>query len=385
MLNKLFRACGFATVFLLVASVVWVVWAHTGRSIDRSDALPAEAAQTEDFGQDNGHGNLLAVQPWVTPSDYANAAALTEKFDSYLTQAKNKGWIQPSTIAVFPEYSGTWLVASGEKASALRAPTIDAAMTTVALTHLPQFAYRLATAPDMQDPMRWSLFTVKAKRMARDYQTVFGSLAKQHGIRIVAGSIMLPSPSLVDGQLSVQPGGEMRNVSALFGPDGKIIPPLIIKSRPIDEEKTFSGAGNMQDIPVFDTPAGKLGVLVCADSWYPAAYAKLQAGGATLVAVPSYSSGHAVWQSTWMGYNGAPTEPDVDPTDIGKLTEGQAWLKYAMAGRAPVAGVQQGVNVFLRGDLWDLGSDGATVTLQDGRAIVGVLQAKAVLTNLWLR
>lgn len=28
----------------------------------------------------------------------------------------------------------------------------------------------------------------------------------------------------------------------------------------------------MDDIPVFDTPVGKLGVLVCADSWYPEAY-----------------------------------------------------------------------------------------------------------------
>ena len=383
MLNKLFRAFGFATIFLLIAAIVWVVWAHTGRAAGmKPDVTPA---QTAELGQDAGNGNLLAVQPWVTPRDYANADALADKFGGYLAQAKAKGWLNASTIAVFPEYSGTWLVASGEKQSALDAPTIESAMTTVALTHLPKFVYRLATAPQVDDPVRWALFTVKSQRMAQDYEAVFGSLARQYGIRIVAGSIVLPAPNLVDGKLVVQPGGAMRNVSALFGPDGKIIGPLIVKSRPIDEEKTFSGAGATQDIPVFDTPAGKLGVLVCADSWYPAAYANLQAQGAQLIAVPSYSSGSAVWQSTWMGYNGAPTEPDVDQADLGQLTEGQAWLKYAMAGRAPKAGVQQGVNVFLRGDLWDLGSDGATIALQDGQAKVGNIQAQAVLTNLWLR
>lgn len=389
MVGKLLRAFGFATVTLLALTLVWAAWAYTGRAGGRMVSPPAATdiptVEMSALGQDNDHGNLLAVQPWVTTSDYASADALRKKFSGYLAMAEEKRWLKTSTIAVFPEYSGTWLVAAGEKESAIHAQTIESAMTTVALTHLPEFAYRLLTAPAVQDPSRWALFTVKAERMAQDYQAVFGELAKRYGIRIVAGSIVLPSPRLVDGKLQVQPGGEMRNVSALFGPDGRIIPPLVVKSRPIDEEQTFSGAGNTQDIPVFDTPAGKLGVLICADSWYPAAYANLKAQGASLIAVPSYSSGNGIWQSTWMGYNGAPTEGDVDKADLGRLTEGQAWLKYAMAGRAPAAGLRQGVNVFLRGDLWDLGSDGATVALQDGKPQVGALQPQAALTNLWLR
>lgn len=385
MAGKLPRALAALGLLLFVALAIWATWSLTGRV----SPLPADSAVTPAhataLGKDSGRGNFIAVQPWATPRDYASAAALSQKLDGYLTQAQTQGWLNPATIAVFPEYIGTWLVAAGEKESIFTADTVASAMTTVALTHLPSFAWYMFKAPSLPDTARWALFTAKSERMARDYEAVFGGLSQKFGVHIVAGSIVLPAPTLVGGKLHVQPGGAMANVSALFGPDGKIIPPLVIKSRLIDEEQAFSVAGRAQDIPVFDTPAGKLGVLICADSWYPAAYANLQKQGASLIAVPSYVSGNDSWRSPWMGYNGAPTEKDVAASDIGQLTEGQAWLKYAMAGRAPAHGVRQGINVFLRGDLWDLGSDGATVALQDGKTVVGNMERRAVLTNLWLQ
>lgn len=385
MTGRLSRALAATGLLLFAATAIWAIWATGGRVSTPLTLESAIPARTTELGQQTNRGNLLAVQPWVTPADYVNATALSHKLGSYLGQAQNRGWLKPNTIAVFPEYIGTWLVATGEKESAIRASTIESALTTVALTHLPSFAWYLLHAPPVQDTARWALFTVKSGQMANDYEAVFGSMAQKFGIYIVAGSIVLPAPTLVNGKLQVQPGGPMRNISALFGPDGKIIPPLVIKSYPIVEEQSFSVAGSTHDIPVFHTPAGKLGVLICADSWFPAAYANLEKQGASLIAVPSFSSSDNIWQSTWPGYNGAPTEQDVSPADIGKLTEGEAWMKYAMAGRATAHGLRNGVNVFLRGDLWDLGSDGSTVALQDGKAVAAPLERQAVLTNLWLR
>lgn len=373
-----------ALLIPVVAVLVWSVWSTTGRVSKSPAATDQEMVQWKDLGQDHQHGNLLAIQPWVTARDYASSDTLTHKLDNYLAQAKQRGWINPATIAVLPEYSGTWLVATGEKESVFSAPDVGSAMTTVALTHLPRFAYYLATATDVEDRAKWALFTLKAEDMARDYQTVFGSLAQRYSIHVVAGSIVLPSPSLRDGQLHVRPGGALYNVSALFGPDGRIVPPLVVKAFPIDDEKTFTSAGNPQDIPVFATPAGKLAVLICADAWYPASYAAAKKAGASLIAVPSFSAGNGAWSVRWSGYNGAPTEKDVAPADIGALTEGEAWRKYAMVGRAPQFGINHGVNVFLRGALWDLGSDGATLALQAGKTISGELSQGAVLTNLWL-
>ena len=62
-----------------------------------------------------------------------------------------------------------------------------------------------------------------------------------------------------------------------------------------------------------------------------------------------------------------------------------------MAGRAtPEAGITKGLNVFLRGKLWDLGADGTTIVLngESGSEPAPPLHQTnvdgAVLTCLWL-
>jgi predicted amidohydrolase len=46
-------------------------------------------------------------------------------------------------------------------------------------------------------------------------------------------------------------------------------------------------------INVVDTPAGRLGVLIGSDSWYPDNYRQLDEQGAQLVAVPAFVVGTA--------------------------------------------------------------------------------------------
>ncbi len=370
-----------AAASLCVIGALWSLFDRVG-----NDALPFDAkiVSTEAYGQDAGKGNLLGVQPWVVPGDYTNAATLTAKFSAYLQTARDKGWLSAKTVAVFPEYTGTWLIASGEKRSMYVEPKSEEAMRTVAFTHLPQFAYRLLTAPQVADKEKWALFTIKGRKAAAVYQTVFGTLARQYGINIVAGSIILPEPELVDGQLIVHPGGRLFNVSAVFDPSGRILAPLVVKAFPILDEQVFIASGRADALPVFDTAAGKLGVLICADAWYPPAYATLQKAGATLLAVPSYSTGDGIWSTHWGGYNGGEAPADVNVGDIGRISEGDAWMKYAMPGRAHAAGIQAGLNVFLRGQLWDLGSDGATIRVSGADSGHGAMEKGAVLTNLWL-
>jgi hypothetical protein len=175
------------------------------------------------------------------------------------------------------------------------------------------------------------------------------------------------------------------NVSAVFDTAGHVIPPLVVKVFPILDEQVFISSGRVDSLPVFDTAAGKLGVLICADAWYPPNYAALHRAGAALLAVPSFSSGDGMWATRWGGYNGGPQPADVDLHDIGKITEGDAWMKYAMPGRAHAAGIEAGLNVFLRGALWDLGSDGATIRVSGAESGHGEMNKGAVLTNLWLR
>jgi hypothetical protein len=129
---------------------------------------------------------------------------------------------------------------------------------------------------------------------------------------------------------------------------------------------------------------GKIGVLICADSWHKEAYETLKKQNINLLLVPSYSSPDNIWASKWKGYNGTATPKEVESSDIGKITEGEAWLKYALAGRIQDAGVQNGFNVFLRGKFWDLGADGFPIMVKNGKVEKGKAEDGASIISLWL-
>ena len=341
-----------------------------------------------EHGADTGRGNLLGIQPTLTTADYAAEACLFARLDEYLSDAGRRGWLNARTVAVFPEYIGTWLVAAGGNAALRRAQSLSLARRALALSRVFAFATGLLAARE-RDRTAASLFRLKAASMARSYQAVFSALARKHGATIVAGSIVLPAPRVVEGAL-VAGRGPLYNATVVYGPDGAAHQTLVRKAYPVAHELRFVTPAPVSELPVFNTPAGKLGVLICADAWYPAAYERLRAQGAQLIAVPSYIETDGAWDRPWLGYSGADAPPDVDARDVGVLTEGQAWRRYALAGRMASAGARYGVNVFLRGALWDLGTDGRSVMMQvstlcikDG-AITEATTDGAALLNLWL-
>ncbi|SMO65445.1 carbon-nitrogen hydrolase family protein [Solitalea koreensis] len=370
----------FIIVFLLG---IFQLWAQFGK-ITEIKSSGSKIIDYQEVGLYSGKGNLLAIQPYLYPSDYANEATFYTKLSGYLIQAKSKGLLNKKTIVVFPEYTGTWLVACDEKASVYTTPSVAKAMEMVILTHPFTFFRNFIVAP-VADKAKYAVFRMKGAEMASIYERVFSKMAKEFKITIVAGSIVLPEPSISkDGHLQAGKGN-LYNITGVFGPTGKIMKPLVVKAFPINEEKHFTSSGKVEDSPVFQTSAGRLGVLICADSWYPAAYKALQNKHAEIIAIPSFSASENSWATKWKGYNGAATPTDVDKTDIGKITEADAWLKYSMGGHAAKSGITKGINVFLRGQLWDLGSDGSTIYMeQDSVAKKSKIIEGASLINLWL-
>jgi len=334
------------------------------------------------MGSDRGRGNLLGVQPYLTPADYASESAFLERLRGYLEAARQAGWLNPRSVVVFPEYTGTWLVAAGGGPGVTQAATTSQAMRPLALRQPLAFLRRLLGSTE-RERVTAALFRLKARQVAEIYQRAFAGLAAQFGITIVAGSVLLPEPGVRDGV--VIPGrGPLYNVSAVFGPDGRAHPRLARKAFPIAAELPFITAGNAGDLPIFETPAGRLGVLVCADAWYPQAYQAMRGGEAEFLAVPSFISSDDAWEQPWGGYNGAPAPADVDPADLGRLSEGQAWRKYALARRIGLSGAARGINVFLHGKLWDLGSNSGASLMVDGGEVREAQGRGAALLNLWL-
>ncbi|WP_460969029.1 nitrilase-related carbon-nitrogen hydrolase [Spirosoma migulaei] len=382
------------TVILLIGLALcyglfglWTIWFFGGQDKPaKSSKANTQIRSFEQFGTRSDRGNLLGIQPWMEPADYRTGLTFREKLAGYLKTAKDSGLVIPQkTIVILPEYIGTWLVVMNEPERVYSASTIQQGLTAMVVSHPINFWKAYQTAPDsVGDKTKYGLFAMKARQMAYEYQLTFDILAAQFEVTIVAGSILLPNPSVENGKLVVGEG-PLYNVSAVFRPDGKLDPQLIKKVYPIADELPFVCPTNPADVPVFDTPVGRLGVLVCADSWNSPVYKTLKQKRATLLAVPSYSAGNGVWKTIWQGYSGTPTPADAR-ADVGKLTEGQAWLAHAMAGRAiPEAGIIKGMNVFLRGQLWDLGSDGTTIILS-GKAPAKTARVvnKAAITCLWL-
>ena len=369
-----------ALAFALGALAGYLAWSRSGRA-GHMDPSPLYLAAAESFGNDRKRGNLVGIQPYVEPRDYVSAERFHTKLNGYLAAAEGKGWLGDKTVVVLPEYVGTWLVLEGEKRGALTAPKVAAALSTVALSNLPQIARRLPFAP-ADDALRYSLFRMKADKMAATYHSVFSALACRYAVTIVAGSILLPAPEVREGRLVVN-SGPLYNVSVVYRPTGRPHDQIVRKVYPVPEEAAFVTPGNEADLPVFETPAGRLGVLVCADAWFPGPYGVLRQQGAEIIAVPSYAFPDDHWREPWGGYQAnAPTPGDAAVP--GQLTAGQAWLKYALPGRIGAAGAHAGVNVFLRGWLWDLGSDGHTIMVRRSKVFEGAHVEGAAITNMWL-
>lgn len=326
-------------------------------------------------------GNLLGIQPELFAHDYRSPAQLRRKLAAYLDKAREEGLLNSKTIVVLPEHIGTWLVASGEKNQVYEAASVSEAMAWLAASNPLQLLLTLPRAKG-EDRLADALFRLKGKQMAADYQALFGSLAKDYGVTVVAGSIVLAEPRVENGVL-LTGDGPLYNVSQVFASDGTPLGQPQRKVVPIIDEQGFTAAAPASALQVVETPAGRVGVLVCADSWFPENYQALAANQVELLAVPAFLTGNGSWDKPWGGYNGAATPTDVQ-LKPGQLSEGDAWQRMAMAGRISQSGAKAGITVFMRGQLWDMGSSGHSLIADQTDHQLSDDDRGARLINKWL-
>jgi predicted amidohydrolase len=365
----------------LLLAGLYEFWRRHGRSLPHTP-LNLNIQEIATFGHDTSQGNLIAVQPWLETADYANEYRFYAKMEGYFQAAYEQGWFNDKTIVALPEYIGTWLVACDEKAALYKAENLESAMRLMLLSNLGSFAATLPMAHG-RDMVIDTLFRLKAQRMTAVYHKTFSHLARVYKVTIVAGSIVLPSPYVAAGTL-VAGDGPLYNVSVLYRPNGRPDPHLVHKVHPITAELPFTAAAAPLHLPVFDTPVGRLAVLICADSWYPDVYDVLHRKGCDLIVVPNNLTPANIWQQPWGGYDPGPMPADVDEADVGRLMEGEAWLKYALAGRLASAGATHGLHVYFRGQVWDLGSDGRTIYIHNQTITQANHVPGASVTNFWL-
>lgn len=315
------------------------------------DSKPTEAA-------------LIGIEPYLTQFQYSTEEAFYLEVSRYLNRAKSEGYIiKDNTVVILPEYIGTWFAITEEDKSLFADDSLESAMTGLVKNHIFSFLTTyLFGKSHAEDSLKETLFRIKAKSMAKIYQSVFSRLAREYGVAIIAGSIILPQPKVSNGTIIVT-DGPLENVSFYFHSDGSVDSKISRKIYPTADELPFLTAGRLAENPVYDSPIGKLSTIICADSWYPDVYQNL--ANVDVVAVPSLITPASSYNNIWPGYSGFDNPIDVDSNDYGKITEQQAWQKYAMPSRIKSTTVKAGMNVFFRGHIFDLDSAGEAQLYQN--------------------
>jgi predicted amidohydrolase len=369
----------FFSMALVAALTTYAMWAADRPAGHYLSDLRINVAV--DQGSPADRGNLLGIQPELFPTDYQSPERLHRKLAAYLQQAQDQGLLNDKTVVVLPENVGTWLLLSGEKDELYQAPNLAEAMNWLAASNPLLFA-RAWLSANGSDRLNDAYLRMKSKAMAKDYQALFGGLAKEFHVTLVAGSIVLPEPSIRDGQL--KPGsGALFNSSVVFGRDGVPLGQPQRQMHPVFDQREVIEAADKHLLNVVDTPAGRLGVLIGSDSWYPDNYRQLDEQNAQLVAVPAQVLGQGAWNQPWRGYKGSSTPGSVS-LKPGEVTEGQAWHRLTLTAQPPSSRAIAGISVFLRGQFWDKTSSGQSFLSSNGQQFADGEARGARLLNIWL-
>jgi len=105
------------------------------------------------------------------------------------------------------------------------------------------------------------------------YVALFSELSAQWGVYIIGGS----HPSITDGKLM--------NTAYLFSPEGKVFTQDKIHLTRWEKDKWKGDPGN--HLRVFDTPHGRIAILICYDIEFPELSRMVCEQGADIIFVPS--------------------------------------------------------------------------------------------------
>lgn len=105
------------------------------------------------------------------------------------------------------------------------------------------------------------------------YEETFSQLAKKYNIYILGGTILLPE------------GTKVYNISYLFNPQGEIIGTQ--KKTHLYLSEIAWGISVGDELQVFDTSIGKLGIAICMDNGYPEVARIMRLKGADVIIDPS--------------------------------------------------------------------------------------------------
>jgi predicted amidohydrolase len=256
---------------------------------------------------------LFAVQPRIGLEDYASAESFSARHRALATRVDAlrardaSGQPRYPALAVWPELVGAALGLMGHLPRVRRCRTTHGAMTRMALAEAWALwrTWRRFRPPTMEE----CLYAMVAPRVHRAMWETFCGIARDYGLWVVAGSALLPANRLGADTPEFEPeGARTYNTSYTFSPEGRCVAVTRkVNLVPTQEDVLHLSPGRPEDLPVLQTPFGRLGTLVCYDGfrephtatepWFVPCAQYLDALGVEVIAQPSANAWP--WDAPW--------------------------------------------------------------------------------------
>ena len=146
----------------------------------------------------------------------------------------------------------------------------------------PAWIWRLRPGPDMAlTEQLHARLRAQAVDLSGDDLAPLREAAARHGVTIVSG---------VHERDSEFSRSTLYNTVVTLGPDGTLLN-RHRKVMPTNPERMVWGFGDATGLKVVDTPCGRVGALICWESYMPLARCALYAQGVDIYVAPTYDSG----------------------------------------------------------------------------------------------
>lgn len=315
--------------------------------------------------------DLFAVQPRVGLAEYLDPERFIEHHHALARRVADlraaAGPERPALV-VWPEYVATFLVLAGRGAEVAGCTSVSGALRRVVARH----PLALAAVVVRRRTLRLTpaVLTMFAPVAYRHYVTTFSAIARDLRAWVVAGSGLFPRNRLGDqSPVLVPAAAEVFNTSLTFGPDGAVAG-VTRKMNVVPTQEDVLGLRGAppEELAVLDTPAGRIGTLVCYDGFrephtghepgFVRGAPLLDALGAEIVAQPSANAW--AWDAPW-AFNEAGESQ----------LRSEQWFSEGVAAELPgLHSVRYVVNPQLVGDVLDAHFEAPSLVL--GRSAKGV-------------
>lgn len=289
------------------------------------------------------HFRAVAVQPHWSAEDFTSAAAFRAWLRSQLEMARPHLAPDRPNLVVLTELNGLPLVLRGVPLAA-RAGTFERAALILFLRHLPRVLPVLLR--ERISPIRALQLALSAEN-TRLYLESCRDLAREYGVYLCCGSTPLPRYRLEGGRLVRDPG-VLHNETVILGPGGELIG-VADKVHLTPAEETGGvdlTPGPLEELRVFPTPVGDLGVGISLDAFRADVIGRLEAQGCTVLLQPDANG------SPWTALEGLPP----DPANV--RDQPVAWLESSWQATTTGHSIRYAVNPMVVGNLLDLTFDG---------------------------